>query len=406
MTGPTAYKIGTTALSPLLPLWLRRRVARGKEDPSRLSERYGHASQSRPHGPLIWLHGASVGETQMIRPLIDRLLAADPARHILVTSGTVTSAQLLAKQLPERAIHQYLPADTPKATARFIDHWQPDLGVFAESDLWPNLIMTAGRADIPLALINARMSDKSLHGWRRRRALAKAVFEPFKLLLAADDRTATGLSDLTGHSVPMIGSLKYDAPPLRFDKREAERLQAVIGDRPIWLAASTHLAEEAVFHRLRKDFPDACLIWLPRHPDRGAAISETSGLPLRSRGEIPTPAGYVMDTLGEMGLALALADICVLGGSFHDSLMGHNPLEAARAGVPILSGANMASFADLYAAMRSARATLIVAEPALADHIRNGMDGLLSDMADRAKAFAAAQTGALNKTVAALEALL
>ncbi len=406
MTGPTAYKIGTSALSLFLPIWLKRRAANGKEDPARLSERFGHPSKPRPEGQLIWLHGASVGETQMLRPLMDRLLAADPARHVLVTSGTVTSATLLAAQLPDRAIHQYLPADTPKSTRCFINHWQPDLGVFAESDLWPNLIMTAGRADIPLALINARMSEKSLRGWQRQRSLAKAVFEPFQLIFAADARTAEGLSQLTGQTVPMVGNLKYEAPALAYDQSEAERLKTQIGDRPVWLAASTHEAEEDVFHQLRVALPDACMIWLPRHPERGRAIATKSGLPLRSKGETPTPAGYIMDTLGEMGLALALADVCVMGGSLDASLMGHNPLEAARAGVPVLSGPNVASFTDLYEAMTTAQATRIVAPDDMPDHIRKGMDGSLTDMTDRAKAFAAAQTGALDKTVAALEALL
>ena len=402
---PLLYRFVTSALSPVLPFVLRRRAARGKEDAARLPERFGRASLERPAGPLIWLHGASVGETQMLRPLVDRLLEADPERHVLVTSGTVTAAHLMARQLPGRALHQYLPVDTPRATARFIAHWHPDLAVLAESEIWPNLIWTADRADIPIALINGRMSERSLRGWQTRRRMARSLFPRMKLLLAADARTATGLSVVSGRAVADVGSLKYDAPPLPFDRAESERLRAAIGDRPVWLAASTHAEEEAVFARLARQL-DAFTLWLPRHPERGPAVAQRTGLPLRSQGQTPSERGYVMDTLGEMGLALSLADVCLMGGSFDPSLMGHNPLEAARAGVPVLTGPHMDSFSALYDAMQESGAVRVVSEAEAADALRAGMTGELSGMAAAAQRFAATQTGALDRTVAALEALL
>jgi len=186
-----AYSGLTRVLSPLLPLYLRRRAAKGKEDKARLGERFGHASQPRPEGHLIWLHGASVGETTMLLPLIDKILER-PKTHVLLTSGTVTSAELMAKRLPERAIHQYVPADTPGAVKRFLRHWKPDLALWAESEIWPNLIRGAKGSGIPLALINARMSDRSITRWRKHGIKnAKSVFGSFDLILAGNKSTAS-----------------------------------------------------------------------------------------------------------------------------------------------------------------------------------------------------------------------
>lgn len=405
------YRVVTSLLSPILPIWLRRRGKAGKEDPARLAERFGRTDLRRPEGELIWLHGASVGETQMLRPLIDRLLEK-PDRHVLITSGTITSASLLADQLPDRAIHQYLPVDTPRATARFIAYWYPTLAVFAESELWPNLIWTAQRASIPLALINARMSDTSLAGWRKRKSMARSVIGAFDTVLTADTRTSEGLSNLVGRPISHVGSLKYDAPALDFDADEQASVAERLGHRPIWLAASTHEAEEQVFFDLREQLsashPDAFLIWLPRHPERGTAIAERLNAPQRSKGGLPGPGdnAYVMDTLGEMGLALSLSDVCVLGGAFHDSLMGHNPLEAARAGVPLITGPHTASFADLYRKMEADQAVTVTTVDDLAQAVSSALSGQISDQAKAASRFADSQSGALDLTVTKLEQLI
>ncbi|MEM7730049.1 MAG: 3-deoxy-D-manno-octulosonic acid transferase [Pseudomonadota bacterium] len=402
---PLAYRVLSSLAALVMPLWLRRRVKAGKEDPDRVGERYGRTDVARPPGELIWMHAASVGETQMLRPVIARLLEKRD-RHVLVTSGTVTSAQLLEKQLPERAIHQYAPLDTPRATARFIAYWRPELAVFAESELWPNLIWTARRAGVPLALVNARMSDRSLAGWTRRMPMAQSVLGAFDTILAADRRTADGIAAIVMSSVPDVGSLKADAPALDFDPHERERLMRAIGDRPVWLAASTHEAEEPVFHELRRALPDAVMIWLPRHPSRGAAIADATDAMQRSRGQMPDGQVFVMDTMGEMGLALALADVCVLGGSFHPSLMGHNPLEAARAGVPVVTGPYHASFVDLYRKMGEQNAVSITDAHGAADLIRQGLAGRLNDKARNAEALAAESSGTLDRTVRELEYLL
>jgi 3-deoxy-D-manno-octulosonic-acid transferase len=405
-TTPLTYRVVTSLIAPVLPILIRKRVKDGKEDPARIGERFGRTTVPRPAGQLIWLHGASVGETQMLRPIIARLLET-PGRTVLVTSGTKTSADLMAKQLPERAIHQYLPLDTPRATARFMAYWRPDLAVFAESEIWPNLIWTAQRAGVPLALINARMSEKSLAGWTKRLPIAQAVFGAFTTILAADEPTATGLTKLSKNIDPDIGSLKFDAPALDYDREQREALCTDIGDRKVWLAASTHEAEEDVFHTLYASLKnDAYLIWVPRHPQRGHDIANRLGTTPRSGGGKPRGNAYVMDTMGEMGLALSLADVCVLGGSFHPSLMGHNPLEAARASVPVITGPYHASFVDLFRRMSDFDAVMVSSEREAAKLIRDGLNGRLDDIATNAQGFAAQSSGTLDRTIRELEQLL
>lgn len=403
---PTAYRMLTSMIGPVLPFVARRRAKAGKEDPARLSERFGRSDHVRPSGELIWIHGASVGETQMIRPVIDQLLQK-PDRHILVTSGTRTSADLLSSQLPERAIHQYVPFDTARATANFVSKWHPDLAIFVESELWPNLIWATNRADIPMALINARMSDKSIEGWKRRQPLARSVLSSFKTILAADRRTADGLAQISGRPVSDIGSLKLDAPSLEFDEAERGWLRAAIGKRPVWLAASTHEAEEAIFHDMFRALQgEAYMIWLPRHPSRGSAIATALGTTPRSQDGLPEGDVYVMDTMGEMGLALALADVCVIGGSYEPSLMGHNPLEAARAGVPAITGPYHASFVDLFRKMVEHDAVRLSDAGKTPDLIRLAFSGGFDDMRDNAMGFAAQTSGTLDRTIHEIEALL
>jgi len=314
----------TKALAPALPFWLKRRAAKGKEDPARQGERFGVASLALPDGQLFWMHGASVGEVTMLLPLIDKVLAEYPQAHVLVTSGTTTSAELMAKRLPTRAFHQYIPLDTPKAVSTFLDHWQPDMAFWAESEIWPNMLLQTKARDIPMALINARMSEKSVQGWFKRRKSAQSLFGCFDTILAGDEATANGLSWLLGQDIESAGSLE---------------LKKQIGNRPVWCAASTHKGEEeivlAAHEKIKAEHPDALLILALRHPERRGDIA-----PLLSKirhihrtdGQVITPSSSVMvwDTIGEMGLAYSLSDITFVCGSLIDGLMGHNPLEPAR----------------------------------------------------------------------------
>lgn len=345
------------AAAPALPAYLRRRARRGKEIADRLPERFG-AGAARPDGPLMWLHAASVGETLSILPLLDALAARAPALSFLVTTGTVTSATLLARRLTPglapRVAHRFVPLDVPGWVGRFLDGWRPDAAVFVESELWPNLIGATARRGIPLALVNGRMSESSGRWWSRAPGLARGVLAPFRLVLAQTEADAARLRAL-GASAQCWGNLKYAAPPLPVDEAELARLRGLVAGRPVWLAASTHPGEEALVlaahRRLAPADPGLLTIIVPRHPERGAevaAFGESLAVARRAAGQDPDAGTEVLvaDTLGELGLFYRLASLAFVGGSLvpHG---GQNPLEPARLGCPVLLGPHAWNFAEI-----------------------------------------------------------
>ncbi len=418
MSWAGTYRRLMSGLEPFAGYILKRRLKAGKEDIARISERKGIASRPRPDGTLIWMHGASVGETSMLLPLIERLLSDDPKLHVLVTSGTLTSAKIMADRLPPRAMHQMVPLDGPSFVDRFLAHWQPDLAIWAESEIWPNLVLQTQASGAKMALINARMNQASIDRWRAKRKFARQIFSCFDTILPADTLTHNALSFLGGNVVSQIGNLKTAAPALSYDKTESNRLKAATGRRSIWLAASTHAEEEADILTAHETGlskrADMLLILMPRHPERGdeiAAMCSGHKIAQRSKGETPSEdtSIYLMDTLGEMGLALDLADLAFIGGSLHSTLTGHNPLEAARAGVPILTGPHVGSFTDIYAQFFAANAAMRVTsgkslgDTALA--LTNDR-AAAQQMAARAKLVAEESNGVLEYTVAQLRALI
>jgi 3-deoxy-D-manno-octulosonic-acid transferase len=413
-----AYGVATQLVSPLVPFVLRERVARGKEDPSRLGERLGHASQPRPQGPLIWIHGASVGECLAALPLIGELLK-EQRRHVLVTSGTLTSARLMEERLPPRALHQYVPVDTPSAVQRFLDYWRPDLALFVESELWPNLISQTQARGTSMALVNARFSPRSRQGWNRAPKLAGALFGAFDACLAQDATVAAFLKDMGARNIHIVGSLKADAPPLPADEAKLAELRAAIGTRPVFFAASTHEGEDIIllkaFKLLRVKLPDALCILVPRHPERGAAIAATAlaqRLPCarRALGALPqgTSALYIADTLGELGLFYRLAPFAFLGGSLIEH-GGQNPLEAARLGKGVLSGPYTDNFSDIFAALFAAqgygRVHSVEELAALAGKLMTAPEEA-ARLGAKAKQAAETLGGALARTMAIVEPLL
>ncbi|HEX7944246.1 MAG TPA: glycosyltransferase N-terminal domain-containing protein, partial [Phenylobacterium sp.] len=310
------YGAATGLLEPFAPGILRGRAGRGKEDPQRLPERLGRSTAARPAGGLVWLHGVSVGETTSLLPLVGALRARRPDLTLLVTSGTVTAAQLLAQRLPEGVIHQFAPVDAPGAVRRFLDHWRPDLAVFVESELWPNLIAAASARDVRLALVSARMTQASADRWARWPASARAVMGAFDLVLPQDAATEARLAKLGASPGPRL-NLKHVGEPLPADPAELQRLQAAVTGRKVVLAASTHPGEEPLIaEAFRAANPGgALLIVAPRHPDRGPEIARELAASRRGAGETLTGTIHVADTLGELGLFFRLADIVVMGGS-------------------------------------------------------------------------------------------
>jgi len=402
------YRGATTALGPLVALYLARRMARGKEDRERFPERQGIASHKRPIGPLVWVHAASIGEAMSMLSLIDRLLVERPTLSVLVTTGTVTSARLLATRLPAaRAWHQYVPVDRTAYVRRFLDHWRPDLALWVESELWPNLIAETCARGTPLLLLNGRMSLRSFRRWQRMPGLIAPLLASFDLCLAQDAAQAERLARLGAATATSVGDLKSAAAPLPVDAGELARTAASFASRAIWLAASTHEGEEevaaAVHCQLAPLHRGLLTVIAPRHPARGdaiAALLQQKGLNLarRSRGEKITRQTdiYLADTLGELGLFYRLAGIAFIGGSLAQK-GGHNPMEAALLDCAILHGPDMSNCAAIADALTRAQASIAVAD---AGELAGAVAGLLDDPVERAaRAGAAAGIAADNRAV-------
>ncbi|QUD90856.1 3-deoxy-D-manno-octulosonic acid transferase [Phenylobacterium montanum] len=346
----------TGLIEPLAPRLLQGRARRGKEDPARLGERLGRASVARPPGPLAWLHGASVGESLSLLPLVEAFRTRRPDATVLVTSGTRTSAELLARRLPAGAIHHYAPIDGPAAVARFLDHWRPDLAVRVESELWPNLLLETKRRGARMALLSAKLSEDSARSWSRLPRSARALFGAFDLVLAQDATAAARLERL-GAKVAGLADLKFGAEALPVDPAALDALRTEIGGRPLILAASTHPGEDELVLGAFAEIaaPEALLVIVPRHPERGpqiAALAEArlGAVSLRSAGQgLNAVSVHVADTLGELGLWFRLARLAVIGGGFVSGVGGHNPLEPARLDCPFVSGGQVENWATAYA---------------------------------------------------------
>jgi 3-deoxy-D-manno-octulosonic-acid transferase len=409
-----AYRIATTVLEPAVIGLLYWRQRKGREDRTRLGERQGHPSRARPEGHLVWVHGASIGETLSLLPVVERLTQRGVA--VLVTSGTRTSASLIARRLPPGAVHQFVPVDVPRYVRRFLDHWQPDLALVAESEIWPNMVIALDQRRIPLVLVNGRMSDRSFRRWQRLPHIIGSLLERFALCLAQTPGDAERLAGVGAPRVLVSGNLKFDSAPPPADPRVVAHLSGLVAGRPVWLAASTHPGEEsavvAVHRALAQHHPHLLTIVAPRHPHRGeevAAIAARAGLRAgrRSQGMHPDRATdvYVADTVGEMGLFYRLANIVLMGGTLAP-VGGHNPIEPAKLGAAILHGPHVHNATEIYAAVDEARGALMVKDSA---GLARAVSRLLSDPAltrDMARAAADAVHalgGAVERTMQSIE---
>ena len=411
------YRKLSFAMVPLAPALIKRRLKLGKEEPARVGERRGMSDDARPHGPLVWIHGASVGEVLAAAALIEKLRALN--LRILLTSGTVTSAAIVAKRFPPDVIHQYVPYDAPRYVARFLDHWRPSLALFIESDLWPNLILASAARRLPMVLINGRMSQRSFPRWRRVSNTISALLGRFDICLAQSQLDADRFSALGSRNVVTTGNLKLDVPAPPADPAKLERLMAMTRGRPIVVAASTHPGEEEILAETHKTlagfFPGLLTVIVPRHADRGEAVARTVealGLhaSLRSREELPTAATdiYVADTMGELGLFYRLAPIVFMGGSLIEH-GGQNPIEAVKLGAAIVHGPHVFNFTDVYEALDAAGgARRADSQEALVKQLGQ----LLADPRARDASLAASERvveqlgGALERTLTALEPYL
>lgn len=408
------YRWTGAAAYPLVGGYVAWRASRGKEEPGRRGERYGKSKRPRPEGPLIWLHAASVGETVAVIPLIDHLL--QQGIHVVLTTGTVTSAQVSRERLGDRVIHQYVPLDLKPAVSRFLDHWQPDLAIIAESEIWPMTILELGARSVPQVLVNGRLSDRSFARWQKRSYLAEALFENLAHVVAQSSQDGERFRALGARPVTVSGNLKVDTMPPPVDEEALSQVLRQIDGRPTWAAVSTHDGEEEIAAEvhtlLRKRHPDILTIIVPRHPERALAVASSCaarGLTLasRSRGDRIAPGTdiFLGDSIGEMGLYLRLTEIAFVGRSLTGE-GGQNPLEPAMLDTAVLSGKNISNFRDTYQALiASGGARLVKDKDMLAgavNYLLNN-DSVRRQMMDAGMTAVADMRGALAKTLYALE---
>jgi 3-deoxy-D-manno-octulosonic-acid transferase len=415
------YRLFAFLAAPLLRFRLRQRAAKGKEEPSRIEERFGHASLHRPKGHLVWVHAASVGETKSVLPLIDDLLADYPDRHILLTTGTVTSAEIVAAHqnrqgaLRHRLIHQYAPLDRSAWVNRFLAHWRPQAAFWVESEIWPNTIIACAARGLQPVMVNGRMSPNSFKRWQKFSKAARLLLGKFAVLTAQDEMSATRLRQLGFDNVVTPGNLKLDAPPLTADESALQELQQALTGRAVWLAASTHPGEEEQIlqaHRMIGEAVDNLItLIVPRHPERGDAIADMLGrdgiaFAQRTKEQMPQQQDeiYLMDTLGEMGLAYRLAEIAFIGGSLvpHG---GQNPFEAAQLDCAILHGPHIGNFETLFDDLAAKGAVAEITDGAtLATQVKALFNNraAIGQMSESAKQYSATMGGARQRVSALL----
>lgn len=366
------YRLATELGAPFIARYLNKRRARGKEDPNRFNERLGQPTVPRPDGMVIWMHGASVGEALSMLPVVGEIVSRADAPTVLVTTGTVTSSRLMRDRLPEGAFHQFVPVDRLPYVRGFLAHWKPDLAMWWESELWPNMVTETHDAGIPMLLVNGRMSKASFAKWQRWRGLARALLKCFDRVLAQTDADAERYRALGADPVERMGNMKFSVPPLPYDQATLAEIRARTGLRPMWLAASTHDGEEAiawdVHRRAAEAHPALLTIIAPRHPERGpeiAAMLREAGaqVALRSNSEPVTPDTdiYLADTLGELGLFFRLCPIVFMGKSLVDA-GGQNPIEPARLGASIITGPYTWNFDEITEGMVAVGGLDVVAD--------------------------------------------
>ncbi len=360
------YRILTVLLSPVIGILLAVRWLRGKEDKNRFGERLGRFTRERPTGRLVWMHGASVGECLSMLPLVKKLLDENKDLSVMVTSGTVTSADLMAKRLPKGAFHHYIPVDFPWATKRFVQHWKPDLVLWFESDFWPNMLSSVQKAGTPLVLLNGRISDKSFARWQKASGTIGAIQNLFTMSFGQTKEDARRLKVLGAKDVVSVGNLKFAATYPPFDFKELKAMKKTIGQRPCWCMASTHYNEEEMGVRVHKtivkEYKGLLTILAPRHPNRADEIEKMcikNGLTVarRSRGESITSKVdiYLSDTIGEMGLIYQLSPYVFVGGSLIP-FGGQNMLEPMRLHRAVMIGPHAFNFREIVAQAKKDKA--------------------------------------------------
>ncbi len=408
------YRVLTSLIVPFVYASVSRKLKRHGVPALRIHERLGNASAPRAPGPLVWFHAASVGESLSVLTLITRMGERLPRYEFLITSGTATSADLIAKRLPPRTRHQFAPLDATGPVRRFLDYWRPVAGVFVESEIWPLMLTDGHDAGARLALLNARLSARSVARWQKRPKTAAFLLDRFDLMLTQNQPMADNLLAMGADPgrVQVGSNLKATSAPLPVDQAALSDMRAALAGRPLWVASSTHPGEEAVVlaaHRaLLETFPDLVLLLVPRHPERGnevAGMIKAAGFSQarRSKGEelVPDTQVYLADTLGETGTWYALSPIVFMGASF-EPIGGHNPFEPAQGGAAILTGPHVTNFAETYAPLIACGGAVEVTDDAqLAQAVARWLTdaGALKTARGAAQKFVFSQQAVLDQVV-------
>lgn len=412
----SAYRWVGVGLYPVMQPYLAIRAAKGKEERGRRRERFGRASVDRPPGPIVWVHAASVGETNAVTPLVREVRRRGIT--VVLTTGTVTSAKVARERLGNTVIHQYVPLDLKPTVSRFLDHWRPDLAIMVESEIWPMTILELGARHIAQVLVNGRMSDRSFQRWKKRPAIADALFEKFALVVAQSEADAERFRTLGALPVLVSGNLKVDTDAPPNDPAALGVYKGQIGDRKTWAAISTFEGEEVAagaVHRALRERTGLLTIIVPRHPERADAIEEAlvaKGLKVarRTRNDpITTETDiFLGDTIGEMGLYLRMTEVTFVGRSLFGE-GGQNPLEPAMLGCAILSGPNVQNFRESYQRLAKSGSAKMVRD---VETLAKGVAYLLTHDDMRHKMIEAGHDtvhemrGALSETIRGLEPYL
>jgi len=400
----TLYRMATSLGGPFIRYYLNNRLKAGKEDAERFDERLGIASLPRPTGKLMWIHAASVGESLAALPLIERLNLEHPEWQVLITTGTVTSACLMIERLPSNARHQFVPVDRVSYVRHFLEHWKPDLALWMESEFWPNLVIETRARAVPMVVLNGRMSERSFKGWMKHKSMMRRILFSFRLIMAQSETDGARFTQLGAKTVTVPGNIKFSGSPLPVDVDDFESLARQIGERPVWLASSTHDGEEVLCGRihagLKKNKETLLTLIVPRHPQRGKAVAaelKQIGLnvSLRSAGQDITDATdiYIADTMGELGLFYRLCEIVYIGKTLLNG-GGQNPIEAALLDCALIFGPDMSNFSDVATKLLEAKGAITVQNEA---QLSAAVQHLLDDANVRSKACDEAHTIATSE---------
>ena len=364
------YRLLIYLLTPFLKGWIYWRLIRRKEHSERFRERFGKTRLVRPEGDIFWFHGASNGECLSFLSLIKHYQEKHPKAHFLITSHTLTSADLVQSKLPKRAVHQFIPVDHPLFIKRFLNHWKPKVAFWTESELWPNLIQDAQK-NTPFILLNGRLSDRSYKNWQKAPGAIREILEKFSIIFCQSKSTLKNFQALGAKEARFEGNLKFSGRPLEANPEKLKELKQDLKGRKLWAASCTHSGEEEIVvgahQALKKQHKSLLTIVVPRHPHRADKLRqewEAEGLvvaqrSLQDRLDEKTDL-YLFDVTGELGLIYRLVDITLIGGSLVEGIGGHNPLEAANLECAILSGDYTKNNGEIYQIFKDAQACVVV----------------------------------------------